>query len=131
MSLLVNRRRFMQASSSTLAVDALFSTAIRTSAQSLGELRVLVGGGDLGKANIEAYVKQLGGERTSDRPRGTGTSFVSSMTSVSRLLLEVRENSIGSVGKLSDRSPTVFSSSGRQIREPHPKIKMCESIGSR
>lgn len=43
-------------------IDVLLSTANQASAQSLGELRVLIGGGDVGTANIEAYVKPLQAE---------------------------------------------------------------------
>lgn len=53
----MNRRGFIQATSSALAVGALSAVAEPVSAQSPGELRVLVGGGAAGKANIEAYVK--------------------------------------------------------------------------
>ncbi|MCK1540543.1 ABC transporter substrate-binding protein [Bradyrhizobium sp. 179] len=62
MSLSVNRRRFMQAGSAALAAGALPSASSRASAQSPGELRVLVYGGDVGKANIEAYVKPFQSE---------------------------------------------------------------------
>ncbi|MER8798526.1 ABC transporter substrate-binding protein [Mesorhizobium sp. M0984] len=61
MTFSVNRRRFVQLSSSAIAVGALSSVASRASAQS-GELRVTVGGGDYGKANIEAYVKPFEAE---------------------------------------------------------------------
>lgn len=59
---LMNRRRFMQATSSGLAVGALSSLAGRAAAQSTNELRVLVNGGEVGKANIEAYVKPFEAE---------------------------------------------------------------------
>ncbi|WP_426411738.1 ABC transporter substrate-binding protein [Bradyrhizobium ganzhouense] len=58
----VNRRRFMQATSSAVAVGALSSVAERAAAQSAGELRVVLGGGDWGKANVEAYVKPFEAE---------------------------------------------------------------------
>ncbi|MER8542943.1 ABC transporter substrate-binding protein [Mesorhizobium sp. M1334] len=53
----INRRRFMQATSSAIAVGALSSVANRASAQSLSEITVALGGGDWGKANIQAYAK--------------------------------------------------------------------------
>ncbi|WP_031251703.1 ABC transporter substrate-binding protein [Mesorhizobium sp. LSHC412B00] len=61
MSFWLNRRRFMQATSAAIAAGAL-SSARPTSAQSSGELRVTVGGGDVGKATIEAFVKPFEAE---------------------------------------------------------------------
>ncbi|RWD97183.1 MAG: ABC transporter substrate-binding protein, partial [Mesorhizobium sp.] len=59
----INRRRFVQAASTALAAGALPSIASNTaSAQTSGELRVLVYGGDTGKAMIEAYVKPFEAE---------------------------------------------------------------------
>ncbi|MER9533870.1 ABC transporter substrate-binding protein [Mesorhizobium sp. M0309] len=62
MSFWINRRRFMQATSSAIAVGALSSVVRAASAKSSGELRVTVGGGDVGKATIEAYVKPFEAE---------------------------------------------------------------------
>ncbi|WP_353039750.1 ABC transporter substrate-binding protein [Mesorhizobium sp. M1300] len=62
MSFCINRRRFMQATSSAMAVGTLSSVVRRASAQSSGELRVTVGGGDVGKATIEAFVKPFEAE---------------------------------------------------------------------
>ncbi|RAZ71152.1 ABC transporter substrate-binding protein [Mesorhizobium atlanticum] len=59
---ILNRRRFIQAASSAVAAGALSSVATRSRAQSSGELRVLVNGGDVGKSNIEAYVKPFEAE---------------------------------------------------------------------
>ncbi|MER9134564.1 ABC transporter substrate-binding protein [Mesorhizobium sp. M0768] len=56
MSFWLNRRRFMQTTSSVIAAGGLSSVAGRAFAQSSGELTVVVGGGAWGKANIEAYV---------------------------------------------------------------------------
>lgn len=58
----LNRRRFIQATSSAIAVGALSSVTTRAVAQSSGELRVLVNGGEVGKAQIEAYVKPFAAE---------------------------------------------------------------------
>ncbi|WP_347336984.1 ABC transporter substrate-binding protein [Bradyrhizobium pachyrhizi] len=52
----------MQTTSSAIAGGALSSVGGRASAQSPGELRVLVYGGDTGRANIEAYVKPFQAE---------------------------------------------------------------------
>lgn len=62
MSSCMNRRRFIQATSSAIAGGTLCSVGSRVSAQSPGELRVLVYGGETGKANIEAYVKPFQAE---------------------------------------------------------------------
>lgn len=62
MNFLINRRRFIQATSTTIAAGALSSLAGRGSAASSDELRVLVNGGDLGKAHIEAIVKPFEAE---------------------------------------------------------------------
>ncbi|AZO36002.1 extracellular solute-binding protein [Mesorhizobium sp. M2A.F.Ca.ET.037.01.1.1] len=62
-SIIINRRRFLQAASTALAAGALPSIASnKASAQTPGELRVLVYGGDTGKAMIEAYVKPFEAE---------------------------------------------------------------------
>lgn len=57
MNYLLNRRRLMQASCSALVVGAVETINGCGLAQSTGGLRVLVGGGAYGKAQIEAYVK--------------------------------------------------------------------------
>ncbi|WOH57653.1 ABC transporter substrate-binding protein [Bradyrhizobium sp. BWC-3-1] len=62
MSQLIDRRRFIQATSSVVAAGALSSGIRRASAQSSDELRMLVWGGDAGKAVIEAYVKPFQAE---------------------------------------------------------------------
>lgn len=61
MSFWINRRRFMQATSSAVAAGAL-SSVLPASAQSSGQLTVTVGGGDVGKATIEAFVKPFEAE---------------------------------------------------------------------
>lgn len=61
MSILMNRRRLMQASSSAVMMGAMSQITGRARASS-DELRVAVGGGDWGKANIEAYVKPFQAE---------------------------------------------------------------------
>lgn len=62
MSIRINRRRFMQATSSAVAVGALSSVARRASAQSSGELKIVVVGGNFGKAVLEAFVKPFEAE---------------------------------------------------------------------
>lgn len=59
MSFLINRRRLMLATSSAVAAGALSSLAARAATR---DLRVIVGGGDFGKAFIEAYVKPFEAE---------------------------------------------------------------------
>lgn len=58
----VNRRRFMQTTSSAIAASALASPSSPVSAQSAGPLRVHVSGGDLGRAKVEAYLKPFQAE---------------------------------------------------------------------
>lgn len=57
MSLLVNRRRLLRASSAVFTIGALGCVTGRSVAKSSAEVRIAVGGGDYGRANIEAYVK--------------------------------------------------------------------------
>ncbi|WGR97966.1 ABC transporter substrate-binding protein [Bradyrhizobium sp. ISRA443] len=62
MSRLLSRRRFMMTGASAVAASALPAVAGRASANSSGELRVNVSGGDFGKAAIDAYVKPFEAE---------------------------------------------------------------------
>lgn len=62
MSLLMNRRRILQAGSSAILAGAMNSTAGRALAARTDELRVVVYGGDVGKAYIESYVKPFEAE---------------------------------------------------------------------
>ncbi|ULJ74270.1 ABC transporter substrate-binding protein [Rhizobium gallicum] len=57
MSFLINRRHFMQATSSVIAVGASSSVSSRARAASAGELKVNMSGGNWGDAVMEAYVK--------------------------------------------------------------------------
>ncbi|MFK4495983.1 putative spermidine/putrescine transport system substrate-binding protein [Bradyrhizobium japonicum] len=57
MGIFMNRRRLLQASSAAATIGVLSSMSGRSVAKSSDEVRVTVGGGDYGKANIEAYVK--------------------------------------------------------------------------
>ncbi|UXN57589.1 polyamine ABC transporter substrate-binding protein [Phyllobacterium zundukense] len=61
MTISINRRRFMQASSA-LAVGALATPAGRVLAQTPGELRVATYGGQVGKSVVEAYLKPFEAE---------------------------------------------------------------------
>ncbi|WP_024520874.1 ABC transporter substrate-binding protein [Bradyrhizobium sp. Tv2a-2] len=58
----VNRRRFMQATSSALAVGALSSGSNRVFAQSSRELRVNMSGGEYANALMNAFVKPFEAE---------------------------------------------------------------------
>lgn len=62
MSLLMNRRRVLQAGSSAILVGAMNSTVGGALAANTDELRVVVYGGDAGKAYIEAFVKPFEAE---------------------------------------------------------------------
>ncbi|MDW9702019.1 extracellular solute-binding protein [Sinorhizobium meliloti] len=56
MSISMNRRRFLQ-TTSAVAAGALACQGSRATAQSTGELRVAINGGDYAKACMEAFVK--------------------------------------------------------------------------
>ncbi|AGB73623.1 MULTISPECIES: ABC transporter substrate-binding protein [Rhizobium] len=62
MSILINRRRFMQATSTAIAVGALASAAGRATAASTGELKVNMSGGNWGDAVMKAYVESFEAE---------------------------------------------------------------------
>ncbi|MBX4921879.1 ABC transporter substrate-binding protein [Rhizobium bangladeshense] len=62
MSILINRRHLMQATSSVIAVGALSSASGRARAESAGELKVNMSGGNWGDAVMEAYVKPFEAE---------------------------------------------------------------------
>lgn len=57
MNYLINRRGFMRATSSAIAVGALSSAAGRVSAASSGELRLNMSAGNFGEAMMSAFVK--------------------------------------------------------------------------
>ncbi|OSI76109.1 ABC transporter [Bradyrhizobium canariense] len=57
MKIFLNRRRLLQASSAVLTSGVLDSIGGSSVAKSPDEVRVAVGGGDYGRANIEAYAK--------------------------------------------------------------------------
>lgn len=88
MGLLVNRRRFMQATSSAIAAGALSSVGGRASAQSSSELRALVYGGDTGKAVIEAFVKPFEAET------GIKVTPITDQTSLAQIELMVKTNNV-------------------------------------
>jgi putative spermidine/putrescine transport system substrate-binding protein len=58
----INRRRLLQATSTAMAAGALSSIAGRVAAQTPNQINVVLGGGDWGKANIEAYAKPFEAE---------------------------------------------------------------------
>ena len=57
MSFLINRRHFMQVTSSVIAVGAMSSVSGRAGAASAGELKVNMSGGNWGNAVMKAYVE--------------------------------------------------------------------------
>ncbi|MER9477067.1 ABC transporter substrate-binding protein [Mesorhizobium sp. M0520] len=61
MNISLNRRRFIQATAAT-TLGAMSSTRVRAAAQSAGELRVSINGGDYAKACMEAFVKPFEAE---------------------------------------------------------------------
>ncbi|MER9670847.1 ABC transporter substrate-binding protein [Mesorhizobium sp. M0203] len=62
MSYTINRRRFLAATSIATLASALPRATGKAFAQSENELRVVVSGGDYGKAGIEAYLKPFEAE---------------------------------------------------------------------
>ncbi len=58
----INRRKFLGTSASAMALATVPAVARKANAQGAGEVRVLVGGGDWGKANIDAYAKPFEAE---------------------------------------------------------------------
>ncbi|TJW82542.1 MAG: ABC transporter substrate-binding protein, partial [Mesorhizobium sp.] len=52
----------LQATSTAMAAGALSSIAGRVAAQTPNQINVVLGGGDWGKANIEAYAKPFEAE---------------------------------------------------------------------
>ncbi|AVA24248.1 ABC transporter substrate-binding protein [Rhizobium sp. NXC24] len=62
MSFLINRRRFMQATSSAMVAGALSSASGRALAASPGEVRVNFSGGNVGDAFNEAFLKPFEAE---------------------------------------------------------------------
>ncbi|RWK79850.1 MAG: ABC transporter substrate-binding protein [Mesorhizobium sp.] len=83
----INRRRFMQLTSSAAAAGAL-SVASRATAQSSDELRVVVGGGAWGKANIDAYVTPFQAET------GIKVAPITDEVGLAQLELMVPQNNI-------------------------------------
>lgn len=88
MSQFINRRRLIQASSSALAAGVFGSIAGRALARSSDELRVSVGGGDWGRANIEAYVKPFQAET------GIKVTPITDQTSLAQIELMVTTNNV-------------------------------------
>lgn len=83
----LNRRRFIQASSSALAAGAL-AAATRGARAETGELTVLINGGDLGKANIEAHVKPFEAET------GVKVTAITDQIDLAKLELMATTNSV-------------------------------------
>lgn len=88
MDFLLSRRRLMQASSSVVAAGMLDSIAVPAVAGSSGELRIVLAGGDVGKANIEALVKPFQAET------GIKVTAVTDDISLAQIELMVKANSV-------------------------------------
>ncbi|MGX1350471.1 putative spermidine/putrescine transport system substrate-binding protein [Bradyrhizobium elkanii] len=85
----MNRRRFIQTTSSAMAAGALSSVAERASAQSGGELTIRTGsGGSYGNSIIEAYVKPFQAET------GIKVTPITDQTNPAQLELMVTTNSV-------------------------------------
>ncbi|MDX2388144.1 extracellular solute-binding protein [Sinorhizobium medicae] len=88
MSIFLNRRRFLQTGSLAVAAGAFAKLGGRAFAQSPGELRVMVYGGDTGNAMIEAFVKPFEGET------GIKVNAVTDQIDRSQIELMVTTNSV-------------------------------------
>ncbi|SFN96411.1 putative spermidine/putrescine transport system substrate-binding protein [Bradyrhizobium sp. Rc3b] len=88
MSVLVDRRRLTQGGASALVIGALDSITGRALAVSSDELRVMVNGGDVGKANIEAYTKPF------QAATGIKVSALTDQLTLAKLELMVTTNSV-------------------------------------
>lgn len=84
----INRRSFMQASSSALLASGLNSITGRSLARSPGELRVIVWGGDTGKAIIESIVKPF------EAVTGINVIPITDATNLVQIELMVTTNSV-------------------------------------
>ncbi|MER9770152.1 ABC transporter substrate-binding protein [Mesorhizobium sp. M0189] len=84
----INRRHLMQAGSSALVLGALGSVSSKAKAQNPGELRVLVYGGDAGKAVMGAYVKPFEAET------GIQVTAVTDQIDFAQIELMVTNNSV-------------------------------------
>src|SRR4051812_28602925 len=103
MSVSMNRRRLLQAGTSAAAIGAI---GLPARAQS-DELRVLVGGGDYGKAHIEASVKPF------MAATGIKVNAVTDDFGLAKLELMASTNSItADVGLLNQGSASVANSKG-------------------
>lgn len=106
----MNRRKFMQTTSSAVAGGALSWASSRASAQSPGELRVMVYGGDVGKANIEAYVKPFQTET------GIKVSAITDQINVAQLDLMVKSNNT-TVDVIAASANVIFSAAAKGYLE--------------
>jgi len=107
MSFRMTRRRFMQATSSAMAVGALPTIVDRASAQSSGELKIRVSGGAYGKANIDAYVKPFEAET------GIKVTPITDWTTLAQLELMQRTNSVSvDVGLLDQGTALLAANKG-------------------
>ncbi|MBM7487891.1 putative spermidine/putrescine transport system substrate-binding protein [Bradyrhizobium sp. USDA 3686] len=88
MSLLMNRRRVLQAGSSAILAGAVSSTPGRALAAGSEELRVIVYGGDISRAIIEAYVKPFEAET------GIKVTPITDQVTLAQLELMVNNKSI-------------------------------------
>ncbi|MBY3328942.1 ABC transporter substrate-binding protein [Rhizobium laguerreae] len=88
MTILINRRRFIQATTSVLAVGTLSSVAGNALAQSSKELRIIVGGGDYGTAVVNAFVRPFEAET------GVRVTSITDQTDLAQLELMVTSNSV-------------------------------------
>ncbi|WP_432284888.1 ABC transporter substrate-binding protein [Aminobacter sp. BA135] len=109
MSMPINRRRFMHGASA-IAVGAMSYQSRRAAAQSSGELKVALNGGDYAKACIEAYVKPFEAET------GIKVTAVAEEVPTATLELMVSTNSV-SVDVIPVSANTAVKAPEKQLLE--------------
>ncbi|MFK4380883.1 ABC transporter substrate-binding protein [Bradyrhizobium sp. USDA 223] len=110
MSHLVSRRRLLQGSSSAVLSGVLDSVTGHALARSPEELRIVVGGGDWGKANIEAYVKPFQAET------GIKVTPITDQTSLAQIELMVTTKNV-SVDVVGANLGTAFTAAAKGYLE--------------
>ncbi|MCK1518797.1 ABC transporter substrate-binding protein [Bradyrhizobium sp. 17] len=118
MTLFVNRRRLLRTSAAGLTTGALVFVAGRSAATSSDVVRVTVGGGDYGKANIEAYVKPFQDEtgiKVVPITDDVNTAQLELMVTTKNVTVDVVEltqgtaTTLGAKGILQDIDYSIFS----------------------
>lgn len=123
MGIWMNRRRFIHATSSAVAVGALTSVANRASAQSPGELKIRVSGGAYGKANIDAYVKPFEAET------GIKVTPITDWTTLAQIELMQRTNTVSLDVGLLDQGTALLAARKGYLEEVDYSIYKKDELG--